>query len=208
MRMEQKLTAQSQRRQGLVPNNSARSLTHNMETSLPPELRPGNVGKLFDVIWPFWLSFPAYTLAPGATQTEIVQVTHEAAFIWTGITRVAYVGAGTSAPYQCLSDLTTTPVYNLNVNMQMKDLTYSKFYQDKPVSLDSFGSQGVTTQLPTPHLLMPNQRIEAKLDSFSNDVDNPGEDLSYFIYVILTGYRIRIQDANRYLSLSQQRKAS
>jgi hypothetical protein len=62
----------------------------NLQLGLPEQMQPGNVGDLYQVIWPFWFTFDKVCVGPGESVSTSFTVTQEASFIWTAMTKAVF----------------------------------------------------------------------------------------------------------------------
>jgi hypothetical protein len=185
------------RRKGIIPmsnlptgaqEGNVSALLQLMGT-LPPHMRPGNVGSYNKVTWPYWnqVNFdfgvnPTWTAA--TKQTQSFQVSQEAAFILMSITRKAYT-------YSTASELAP-------LQLEIRDRQSSRQLNDRPIPLQMIGKRSRPTILPTPMLIMPNAFIDLTLTSWITGsqatVGNGKHQISFF------GYRVRVEDADKVLS--------
>jgi len=188
-------------RQGLIPNASGNALKTNMDSALPPELRPGNVGNLANVIWPFWFTTfgqnpqqPAVQLQPGQSAIVSFVVTQEAAFVLTQIAKVVHediVGATTYLD----PDNFNVSVSNANgLSVVMRDASSTRDFMQNPIPVDAIGDPGNPTALPTPMWIKENGRMEFFVGN------EPTSGRIYWPKFIAFGYRIRTDAYDKILS--------
>ncbi len=164
------------------------TLKQKLTSFLPPYMIPGNVGDISEVTWPHWdtVNFdfgidPSWS--PATTQTQSFQVTQEAGFILTAITRksVGYDHASELAPLQ----------------IKITDRQSSRQFNDRPIPLQMIGKRSKPTVLPTGMLIMPNGFIDVTATSWitaSMAATGVGK-----FSLTLFGYRLRVSDANKVL---------
>lgn len=190
-------------RQGLTPNGAGNALKGNMDTALPPELRPGNLGNLSNVIWPFFFTTfgqnpaqPAVQLIPGTSQTVSFVVTQEAAFVMTQLVKVVHIDVGGPAKSTYLDpddfDVSASNANGLSV--VMRDASSTRDFMQNPIPVDSIGDPGNPTVFPTPMWIKENGRMEFFV---SNEA---GSGNTYWPKFIAFGYRIRTDAYEKILS--------
>lgn len=180
------LTAQAQ-----INNTSVSDLQTAMQQTLPAYMIPSNVGDINEVAWFFWeqMTFDFGenpTWSPLTNQQQSFQVTQEAGFLITGISRSynSYGTAGALAPLQ----------------VSFRDRQSSRQFNDNPIPLQTIGIKGKPTILPTPYFLLPNAFFDGFMTSFQTNsggqvtTGNSRHQLSFF------GYRMRVEDAEKVLS--------
>ena len=164
-------------------------LRKHLEAFLPPYMIPGNVGDVNQVTWPFWevirFNFGTNPTYSNTTrQVQSWQVTQEAGFLLTSITRKSY-------SYDTASDLAPLQV-------EIRDRQSSRQFNDRSVPLQMIGKRSRPTILPTPMLIMPNAFIDVTMTSWlSTSMATTGDgriDLTFH------GYRIRVEDQQKVLS--------
>jgi hypothetical protein len=164
-------------------------LREKLASFLPPYMVPGNVGHINQVTWPFWetvkFNFGANpTWSSSTKQVQSFQVTQEAAWLVTAISRKSYSydTAGELAPLQLI----------------ITDRQSSRQFNDRPIPLQIIGKRSRSTILPTPLLFMPNAFIDITMTSWvTNTMTTTGQgshDITLF------GYRIRVGDEKAVLS--------
>lgn len=170
----------------------------NKMASLPAALRPGNVGAINRVIWPFWFTSSAIELEPvnGAGQA-FTTITQEACFVWMAYSKTVYKRGGTSP------NLTYTYIDSLNeelagqtdgLSFTIRDSSSTRTFHNRPMELDQVGGGEFPSVLPTPIMFLPNSTIE-----FTFQNNHPTD--AFVPFITMFGYRIRIDDAQNLLSL-------
>jgi len=187
------------RRQALMSQSQVaggNSLSHNLKKVLPQHLMPTNIGHINVAKWPFYYSveFDLTTTNdwPNLTSnTKVVssfQVSQEAAFLFTGITRHANDAdqSGDDGMF----------------NLEFRDRQSSRFFNEEPIPLQMVGIKGYQTVLPTPFLVMPNAFFEVTLATHIADGVSIASSGNAEGKHTLTfwGYRMRIEDAQKVLS--------
>lgn len=171
-------------------------LKNSLRSILPPHMMPKNVGHMNHVQWPFYYQvdfdlstisgFPNFTNA--ARFTEAFQVSQEAAFLVTGISRHAedYDDAGDLGPWQ----------------IEIRDRQSSRFFNNAPIPIQMIGVEGYATPLPTPFLVLPNAFVEVIMTNSLDDgvTQNAGANATGIHQFSFWGFRVRVEDAGKVLS--------
>jgi hypothetical protein len=193
-RMTEKLNRERMTRQGLSDVDSARGLDANLRAALPSTMRPGNVGDINKVIWPFWFTFTPVELAPGRTLQSSLTITQEAAFVWMSLAKVVFnKTAGPTYTYVDPDNFTSGTGSTPGLFFSLRDSSSSRTFQSGPQPVDTVGPPDEPTVLPTPVLFLPTSNIEA---IFSNQHATK----TYVGLITLFGYRVRLEDAQNILS--------
>lgn len=188
---------ESQIRQGQLPNNSAQNLQYNMRNALGPMLTPGNIGDVNSVIWPFYFTtdIPDSPIGPNETFETGFSVTQEAAFVFMSFSKAVYLVEG-DAPNESWTylnpdtDLPSAP----GLSFTLRDGSSSRQLFNTPMLMDHYGNPRFPTKFPRPVMLLPNQVMQIQ---FANA--NPTN--LYVPFITAFGYRIRIDEAQKLLSL-------
>lgn len=178
--------------QGQAQSNAPQNLRYNLQNSLGPMMAPGNVRDLNSVIWPFYFTteIPEESIGPNETFQTGFSVTQEAAFIMMSFTKTVYLddegqwgylneGANPSAP---------------GLQFTMRDGSSSRQLFNTPINLDLYGNPRFPSKWPRPIMLLPNQVMQIQ---FINT--HPTQ--SYVPFITAFGYRMRIEEAQKFLSL-------
>lgn len=187
---------ESQVRQGQADNNSAQNLQFNMKNDLSPLLTPGNIGDINSVIWPFYFTtdVPDSPIAVNETFQTGFSVTQEAAFIFMSFTKCVYLvdcePPDDSWTYLNPADQPSTP----GLTFTLRDGSSSRQLFNTPINLDNYGNPRFPTKFPRPVMLLPNQVMQI---AFTNS--HPTN--LYVPFITAFGYRIRIDQAQKLLSL-------
>jgi hypothetical protein len=168
-----------------------RSLRSNLEKILPKYLVPKNIGNYSEVMWPFWYAIdfdfgtdPTYTNF--TKQVESIQVSMEAAFLLTGISRSHddRGPAGQQAPLQ----------------LTIRDNQSSRQFNDKAFPIQTIGLEGEPTLIDTPLFLAPNASVSLEMSSWTpsgSEFETVGDGR---VQIVLSGWRIRTDDASKVLA--------
>lgn len=207
MRMKQQLDERMMRQgqnrgRGQMPrpkNNSGGNAVDLFRQTgkLPLNLKPGNVGEINNVVWPFWFTFSAPELAPNTSSTGSFTVTQEASFICMAISKSVFrkTGAGPFTYTYIDPDQEDTAQGDANnLKFQFRDAQSSRVFQSTPMSLDHIGHPQFPTVLQSPIMFLPNATVEA----FYSNTDATA---TYVPFITMFGYRVRIENAQEILSL-------
>jgi hypothetical protein len=186
-------------RQGLIPNASGAAMAGNLANSLPPELYPGNVGNLANVIWPYWFpTVPQDPLNPGVlpgTSTRIsFTVSQEAAFVMLNLVKVVHFDNAGIWTYKDPDDFNVSTSNENDLSFAMRDSSSTRDFIQSPIPFDAIGDPGNPTPLPTPMWIKENGSIEFFVGNA------PGSAFTYFPKIIAFGYRIRTDAYEKILS--------
>lgn len=176
--------------------NAGQKLRYQMQSNVPQKLRPGNLGDLNSVIWPFFFTFSAPELEPGRSSISLTTVTQEAAFIWTSYTKAVYRRSGGAAPYNyTYIDPSQAGATGQASGLQftLQDTSSTRTFHNSPMSLDMVGDPMFPSVLPTPMMFLPNSTIQCfYANQSASDV--------YVPFITLFGYRVRLDDYYSVLS--------
>jgi hypothetical protein len=198
---------ESQIKQGQLPNTSTQNLYQNLRQNLsgmgdvptaqnaspPSGLAPGNVGDINMVIWPYFFTTDIPNLPLSANQTFQTGFsnTYEAAFIFMSFTKTVYLNdAGSWGWLNPDTQFPNAP----GLVFTLRDSSSSRQFYDKPIDIDQYGHPRHPTKFPRPIMLLPNQVMQIQ---FTNT--HPFN--QYIPFITVFGYRLRIEDAQKFLSL-------
>jgi hypothetical protein len=157
-------------------------LKSNLAKILPKRMLPTNVGSYRNVLLPFHYTvefkMTDATYGPNFRMNSRFQVTQEAGFLLTDISRVWNErDAGFKAP----------------IALTIRDNQSSRQFNNTPIPVQQIGFHGEPTKLRTPFLFMPNASVGIELTSWiPNDWQIIGDGYQQFAFI---GYRISVQDA-------------
>lgn len=192
--MEADLKRRSLERQGLGRVDSAASLKQNLDRALPASLRPGNVGAINRVMWPFFFTFSAPELLPNSASQGFTTITQEAAFVWMSYSRAVYRKTAGPVQYTYIDPNDYAGAGQVDgLKFIFKDAQSTRVFHNQPLEIDAVGVPEFPSVLPTPILFLPNSTIEV---TYQND--NLTE--TFVPFITLFGYRVRIEDAQNILS--------
>lgn len=186
---------ESQIKQGQVFVEDARDLERNMAKNLGP-LAPGNLGDINKVIWPFFFStdLPQTAIGPNETFQTGFSVTQEAAFIMMSFTQTVYRDTGTQWVYLDPNDSAGTYSQAPGLTFTLRDGSSSRQFFNTPMNISNYGNPRFPTKFPRPIMLLPNQVMQVAFQ-------NQSQGTNYVPFITAFGYRIRIEDAQNFLSL-------
>jgi hypothetical protein len=187
---------ESQIKQGLQPVYGAQDLEKNLARTFGP-MAPGNLGDINKVIWPFWFTTdtPTTPIAANETFQTSFSITQEAAFIMMSFTKAVY--RADLGNWQYLDPNDPTDVYGKAPGLvfTLRDGSSSRqFFNSIAIPAGAYGNPRFPSKLPRPIMFLPNQVVEVSF--FNNDPV-----ASYVPLLTAFGYRMRIEDAQRFLSL-------
>lgn len=174
--------------------NNLKELRGALQSSLQPQLMPGNVGGINEVSWPFFFQVEIDfnndpTFADNVFARNSFQVDQEAALILWSIERSHSTDAnGFSA------------TINAPLQVEFIDRQSSRRFNNAPIPLQSIGSNSNPTIFPTAYYLQPNAFLDVVVSGI-NPVSQPqtftGSGRIQFSFF---GNRVRIDDAGKVLS--------
>jgi len=187
-------------RQGQIPTDNPRDVEKNMMRNLGPMLAPGNLGDINKIIWPFYFTTesPGTPIAPNETFQTGFSVTQEAAFIMMSYTKVVYNAGTLAAPAAVwtYADPNTNTLINRSPGLvyTLRDGSSARQLFNSAIELGHHGNPRFPTKWPRPIMFLPNQVIQI---AFTNtDPQN-----LYVPFITGFGYRMRVEDAQNFLSL-------
>lgn len=184
-------------RQGQVPMNNARDLGRNLQRNLGPMLAPGNVGDINKIIWPFYFSteIPENSLGQNETFQTGFSVTQEASFILMSLTKTVYIETAPNEFIYADPNETSTAVNSCpGLQFTLRDGSSSRQFFNFPMEIGHYGNPRFPTKLPRPIMFLPNQNVQI---AFTNT--HPTN--KYLPIITGFGYRMRVEDAQKFLSL-------
>lgn len=186
---------ESMLRQNQAPNNSAQNLQYNMRNALGPLLTPGNINDVNAVIWPFYFTtdIPNSSVGPNETFQTGFSVTQEAAFVFMSFTKTIYLAEGDPESWTYLDPDTQEPSAP-GLSFTLRDGSSSRQLFNSPMAMDNYGNPRFPTKFPRPVMLLPNQVMQIQFI-------NAHATNKYVPFITAFGYRIRIDEAQKILSL-------
>lgn len=176
-----------------VPNTGPKTLQHNL-MSVAAKLRPGNLGDINRVVWPFFFTTSKVTLPPNTAQQANITVTQEAAFIWLGHTKAVFLKEAGNDNYVFIDpEQADSGGKSNNLTVSVRDSQSSRTFMNKSIDVNQIGTWKYPSILPTPQLILPNSNIEFQFE-------NSDQNNTYRPWVTIYGLRVRIEDAKDILS--------
>lgn len=168
-----------------MPVLGRKDIASNLSRILPSHLVPTNTGSLKSILQPYFqeITFelgPDLVLTPNFHEEKSFQVTQEAAFLLTGISR-AWRDGGPAG-------------HGLPLELNIKDNQSTRQFNDNPIPLQHIGSKSNPTQFPVPLLLLPNASVSITLKSWiEQNMTFTGDN---YVELAFMGYRIPIEDTD------------
>lgn len=182
-------------RQNLLTPDGVKSAEAQVKSALPSYLAPGNIGDINRVIWPFYfMSSRSGVLSPNGSIRTSINITQEAAFVWTGVSKAVYEYdqiTGLMTYIQPNDDATIGQAPGLRVSM--RDAQSQREFFGRQIDLDHIGNPRFPLVLSAPQILQPNAVMEVNFSN-TNQVQ------SYVVQLMFHGYRVRIENAQDLLS--------
>lgn len=182
--------------QGQGVSSSPQNLQYNLKNALGPLMAPGNVRDLNSVIWPFYFTteIPEESIGPNETFQTGFSVTQEAAFIMMSFTKSVYLDDDGQWGYLDPNANGSSGISAPGLQFTLRDGSSSRQLFNTPINLDLYGNPRFPTKWPRPIMLLPNQVMQVQ---FVNT--HPTQ--SYVPFITAFGYRMRIEEAQKFLSL-------
>ncbi len=181
--------------QKLAQKSGAKGLEQKFDHGILSGFRPGNIGDINQVIWPFSFVFSSQDVNPGSSVINSFSVTQEAGFIMRSMTKQVYLKDGFGFytyidPY-AVSESTNSAN---GLSFTLKDAQSSREFNGRAAQdIDTIGNANFPTMYPSSIFLLPNQTMQIL---FTNN--HPTN--IYRPFVVVSGYRIRVSDAQKILS--------
>jgi hypothetical protein len=173
--------------------NNLTKLQMELESALP-KLAIGGMEDINKIIWPFVFSSEAVEVGPNQVRSSFIGITQEAGFVVTRMVKTVFEKLGV-ADYEYLDprkDDGTDLAQGLSFTLT--DSQSTRTFHQNPIAVDHIGDYRFPYKMVSPQLIMPNNNIEVK---WFNDHATK----TYIPRLSLIGYRIRIEDAQKLLSL-------
>jgi len=186
-KMEEQITNEAIRReQGYEPTgNSVENMERQFEKSLPKWLRPGNVGEINDVFWPFFFTFDQVILPPQSSVSSVLTVTKEAGFIWINMIKSIFSKDPETMYLTWINpDDETAAGKTPGLKWSLRDANSTRQFSNIPIDMDHVALPRFPTTHPKPQYFMPNANVE--ITYFNTHATN-----YYVAFMTLQGYRIR-----------------
>lgn len=156
---------------------------------------PGNIGEINNVIWPFAFRFQPQDIIPGQSLIQSFSVTQEAGFIMRSISQQTFKKDG-FGNYSYVDPFAVDEGANApnGLVFALKDAQSTRDFNGRTLQeIADLGNANFPTVYPSSIFLLPNQTMQISLTN-SNPTD------TFFCFVTVWGYRVRIQDGQNILS--------
>ena len=191
----------SRENRGMGTNATAQEVDANLQTLLPPDLVPGNVGDINKVIWPFFFKTNLQTyLIPGQSFTTTFSVTQEASFIWMSFVKAVYRVTDAGLPTEKWHYITDDDMYSTypaslldGLTFTVRDAQSTREFMNTPVQMQQVGLPRFPFKYPRPVMFLPNSNVQI---TFTN-----GTSENLVPIITAFGYRLRVENAQDILSL-------
>lgn len=194
--MSQQAIMAANRNVAMRNKTASQQMQSALDKGLPTYLRPGNVGHLSQVIWPFWFTAPAPELVPGASLQTSFSVSLEASFIWMSFTKAIFKKVGGEYFYIDPEQVDPALGEANDLYFSLRDSLSSRVLTGQPIPIDMVGRPQFPSVLPTPMMVLPNGNLEIFWS-------NQHATQTYVPWITFFGYRMRIQDQEQIVSLVQ-----
>lgn len=162
-----------------------------------PAFKPLNIGDINKIMWPFFFTFSAPVLVPGASASGFFTVTQEAGFNMLSLCKVVFKRTGVAPNYDFTaidSDREDNAIANANgLTITLRDSQSSRVFMSQPLPIDMIGSSSNPFIFPSPQFMLPNATMEM---TFQNNSTTE----TFVPWITTFGYRVRISDAQNILS--------
>lgn len=175
---------------------SAKGLSQKFDSGILSGIKPGNIGEINNVIWPFSFVFSSQDVNPGQSVINSFSVTQEAGFIMRSMTKQVYLKDTITGFYTYIDPFAVSESVNSanGLSFTLKDAQSSREFNGRAAQdIDTLGNANFPTFYPSTVFLLPNQTMQIL---FTNN--HPTN--VYRPYVVVSGYRIRVADAQNILS--------
>lgn len=172
----------------------AQSLTQKFDTGILAGFKPGNIGEINNVLWPFYYQFAAEDMIPGSANTFSFSVTQEAAFIMRQISHSTFRKVDDAYEYIDPFFYDESANSPNGLYFTLEDAQSSRVFngrQPKDVSL--LGNANFPSIYPSTVFMLPNQTM--LLNLFNTSATE-----TFRSFVTVMGYRVRVADAQNILS--------
>jgi len=172
----------------------AEGLSQKFDRGIQAAFAPGNIGDINNVVWPFFFTFQGVDIAPGQSLIQSFSVTQEAGFLWRSASAQVFRKVAGNYEYidPYLADESLNAPNGLVFGYQ--DAQSTRQFNGRALQdISTLGSANFPTIWPSTVFLLPNQTMQLTLSN-----NNATE--TYRAWVTVSGYRIRVQDAQKVLS--------
>lgn len=188
------MKARNDERQRSLAQTMSLTRTTNVKKSSP--FLPGNIEDLNKIVWPFIFQTEPVQVPANAVANANINVTQEAAFVITHMTKVVYEVTTGPLDYNYLNPKAQSSNTDVEQNLffDITDSQSSRTWTDEPISINHMGDAKDPLCLETPYMVLQNQNIEVRFSN--NDASRV-----YIASMAFHGYRIRLEEAQGILSL-------
>lgn len=172
----------------------ARGLAEKFETGILAGFKPGNIGEINNVIWPFYFQVDSGDLAPNTADTFSFSVTQEAAFLMRQVSYSSFRKSGDDYEYIDPFYFDESANSPNGLFYTMEDAQSSRVFQGRtPKDISLLGSANFPTIFPSTVFMIPNQTMLFNLFNQSTEE-------TFRTFITVFGYRVRVADAQNLLS--------
>jgi hypothetical protein len=172
----------------------AQGLSSKFDSGILTGFKPGNIGEINNVIWPFAFQFSADDLAPNGSGSFSFSVTQEAGFLMRQISHATFRKNGNDYEYIDPFYFDESANSPNGLVFTIEDAQSSRVYNGR-VSEDiaMLGNANYPKIYPSTVFLLPNQTMLINMSN-TNQVE------TYRSFVTVWGYRVRVADSQNILS--------
>jgi len=172
----------------------AEGLNQKFDQGILSGFKPGNVGEINDVIWPFFFQFSTADLVPGASDVYSFSVTQEAGFLLRQISHATFRKVGTDYEYIDPFYFDESSNSPNGLVFTMEDSSSSRVFNGRvSEEVSMLGNANYPKIYPSTSFMLPNQTMLINMNN-TNTVE------TYRSFVTVMGYRLRVSDAQKILS--------
>lgn len=181
-------------RRGMACPEGAKGLDDKFSRGIQSAFAPGNIGDINNVIWPFYFIFQPQDISPGQSLIQSFSVTQEAGFLWRSAS--AQVFKKVAGEYIYIDPFAVDESVNSPNGLVFgyQDAQSTRQFNGRALQdISTLGNANFPTIWPSTVFLLPNQTMQLTLSN-----NNATE--TYRASVVVSGYRIRVKDAQKILS--------
>lgn len=153
------------------------------ERKLQHDIKLG-IKEINDKVWPFFFPTDLVKVEPNRTESANVEITNEAGFIITKVSKVVYRFDGDDPVYIDPNDDASTGLL-AGLSFRMKNSSSTRSWMDKAVHLNMIGDGSIPYKLDKTFFMTPNQNMNFEVSNKSQE--------TYLVGFCLHG--IRFKDA-------------
>lgn len=170
-------------------------LAEKFERAALRGMKPGNIGDINRVIWPFFFTFDSEDLVPGRTVIKSFSVTQEASFLWRMSTKAVFLKTGVEPNIEYTYLDPVDPAGGApGLKFSLRDAQSTReFNGNRAQSMDTMGFGNFPDVLPSSQMMLPNATMQITLtNEHATNIYRP--------WITFIGYRLRIEDSQNILS--------